>query len=48
MIKLLNKAEELKNDLSSLYQQSLLPDNPDVDKIDQLLIEMRKEYYKED
>lgn len=44
---LLNKAEELKNDLTLLYQQSSLPDVPDVEHINRLLIEMRKEYYGE-
>lgn len=44
---LLEKAEALKNDLAALYQQSSLPETPDDDKINALLIEIRKEYYGE-
>ncbi len=44
---LLNKAEVLKDELPTLYQNSGLPDEPDIEKIDSLLIKMRKTYYKE-
>jgi uncharacterized protein len=42
---LVEKAETLKNELPSLYANSNLPDTPDVEKINRLLIEMRKKYY---
>jgi uncharacterized protein len=44
---LLEKAEALKNELPLLYQHSELQDEPDIYKIDELLIKMRKGYYKE-
>lgn len=44
---LLSKAETLKNELPLLYQNAVLPDTPDVENINRLLIEMRKSYYKE-
>ncbi|MES2775345.1 MAG: nucleotidyltransferase domain-containing protein [Bacteroidota bacterium] len=43
---LMQQAEELKVELTSLYQESGLPDEPDVDRINELLIEMRIGYYK--
>jgi hypothetical protein len=44
---LLAKAEALKNELPLLYKQSSLPEMPDVESINKLLIKTRKEYYKE-
>lgn len=44
---LVQKAERLKDELPALYQQSDLQDEPDIERIDGLLIEMRKIYYKE-
>lgn len=44
---LLSKAEALKDELPSLFHQSDLPDIPDVESINKLLIEMRECYYKE-
>ncbi len=41
------KAEELKNELPFLYKKSRLRKEPDVENTNRLLIEMRKEYYKE-
>ena len=43
---LLQKAEALKNELPVLYQESGLMDEPDIEKINRLLVEMREEYYK--
>ena len=43
---LLNKAGVLKNELPALFQKSNLPDEPDVDSINRLLVEMREAYYK--
>lgn len=43
---LIKKAEELKADLPGLYEQSGLPDNPDVRKLNDLLIEMRESFYE--
>lgn len=43
---LLHKAEILKGELPLLYQQSSLPEEPDVEGINKLLVKMRKEYYK--
>lgn len=44
---LLSKAELLKDELAGLYQEADLPAEPDIKRIDSLLVEMRKEYYKE-
>jgi len=44
---LLQKSEELITGLPLLYQKSDLPDVPDMEKINSLLIEMREDYYKE-
>lgn len=43
---LIKKAEELKADLPALYEQSGLPDNPDVERLNELLVEMRESFYK--
>ncbi len=43
---LIKKAEELKAGLPALYEQSELPATPDMDKLNRLLIEMRKSFYK--
>ena len=42
----LQQAEALKNELPLLYEQSGLPELPDVQGINDLLVEMRDEYYK--
>jgi hypothetical protein len=44
---LVQKAEALKNELPVLYQQAKLIDEPDINRIDELLIKIRKEYYAE-
>ncbi len=44
---LVQKAETLKNELPVLYQQSKLIDEPDVDRINELVFKMREEYYAE-
>jgi uncharacterized protein len=43
---LIQKAESLKDKLPLLYQNSNLPDMPDVGKMDELLIKMREKYYE--
>lgn len=43
---LLSKAEALKDELPLLFQKSNLPETPDVENINRLLIEMRESYYK--
>lgn len=43
---LVARAEALKNGLPQLYAQSDLPDEPDADQVNQLLIEMRSEMYQ--
>ena len=43
---LLEKAQQLKDELPLLYQNAQLQEEPDVEKINELLIEMREEYYK--
>lgn len=45
---LVKKAEELKNKLPEFFQKSGLPDAPDLDTVNKLLIKMRNEYYKID
>lgn len=45
---LVKKAEELKNKLPKFFQKSGLPDAPDLDTVNKLLIKMRNEYYKID
>ena len=42
---LVQKATALKEELPLLYQQSNLPDEPDVESINELLIKMRELYY---
>jgi uncharacterized protein len=42
---LLQKAEDLKNELPALYQNSHLPSEPDINEINVLLIKMRELYY---
>jgi hypothetical protein len=42
---LVQKAEELKNGLAELYKQADLPDEPDVNQINMLLISMREKVY---
>jgi len=44
---LVGKAEVLKEELASLYQSSGLPDEPDIEMINSVLVKMRKTYYKE-
>lgn len=44
---LLTKAEALKDELPALYRDSDLPIEPDVKKIDALLVRMREDYYSE-
>jgi predicted nucleotidyltransferase len=43
---LLTKAELLKSELPALYAKADLQDEPDIKKINELLIEMREDYYK--
>jgi hypothetical protein len=43
---LLQKAEKIKDELPFLYEQSHLPDIPDIEEIDRLLIEIREAYYQ--
>lgn len=45
---LLVKAEELKAELPQLYEQSGLPEVPDIEKINALLFQMREEIYAAD
>lgn len=42
---LVQKAETLKDELPLLYQQSDLKDEPDMERINELLIKMREVYY---
>jgi predicted nucleotidyltransferase len=42
---LVQQAEVLKDELPLLYQQSNLQDEPDVERINELLVKMREEYY---
>jgi len=42
---LLTKAESLKNELTALYRKADLQDEPDIKKINELLIEIREAYY---
>lgn len=43
---LVQQAEALKHELPGLYAQSGLPEEPDMALVNDLLIEMREEYYK--
>jgi uncharacterized protein len=45
---LLQKAEDLKNDLPALYQNSGLPNEPNIKAIETLLISMRMAFYAEE
>jgi len=42
---LVEKAEVLRQDLDKLYTNSNLPEAPNADSINQLLIKLRSEYY---
>ncbi len=42
---LVNMAVELKNELPSVFASSGLPEKPNLDTINELLVSMRKEYY---
>ena len=44
---LVAKAELLKSELSELYKQSTLPDFPDLNVINKLLVSVRKGFYIE-
>jgi uncharacterized protein len=44
---LVEKAESLKNELTTLYDTADLQNEPDIEKMELLLIEMRKSYYKQ-
>lgn len=44
---LASKAEKLKNELPFLYEQSDLPNAPDLDSVNALLVQIRKELYWE-
>lgn len=44
---LLKQAEALKMELPALYHNSTLPDKPDMDIVEGLLIKMRETYYEE-
>ena len=44
---LVNLAESMKNELTHLFEQSVLPDIPDEEAVIKLLIQIRKEFYKE-
>lgn len=44
---LVHKAEELKDDLPALYQNSNLIEEPDINEINELLNKMRSDYYNE-
>ena len=43
---LLTRAELLRNELPELFQKSNLPDEPNTDLINRLLVDMREDYYK--
>jgi hypothetical protein len=42
---LVNQAESLKEELVALYAKASLPDLPNKDRINELLVEMRKKFY---
>ena len=44
---LVHKAEEIKESLELLYENSKLMERPDLNKINELLINVRREYYKD-
>ncbi len=43
---LVQQAEALKDELPHLYEQSILPETPDIIKINGLLIQMREQVYE--
>jgi len=43
---LVHRAEVLKDELSGLYKDSTLPDEPEIEKVNQILISMREQIYK--
>lgn len=45
---LLAQAEEMKEELNTLYENSTLPDQPDLDKVNELLVKVRSEFYSRD
>ncbi len=42
---LLSQAEEMKEELDVLYENSTLPDEPDLQKVNELLVKIRSEFY---
>jgi len=42
---LVNKAEELKESLDSLYSKSGLRERPDLDEVNELLVKIRSRFY---
>ncbi len=42
----MQQAEALKDELPHLYEQSILPETPDINKINGLLIQMREQVYE--
>jgi hypothetical protein len=42
---LVGRAESLKNELPQLYGNANLPEEPDTDTINTLLVQMREEFY---
>jgi uncharacterized protein len=44
---LVAQATELKEELPELYQKADLMDEPDLEKIEQVLVKMREVYYGE-
>lgn len=45
---LVSKAEQLKDELPELFQKSGVPDEPNLEKINQILIKIRTDYYSAD
>lgn len=44
---LINKAEEKLNNIKDLYSKSILPETPNKEKINEILIKIRKKFYKQ-
>jgi uncharacterized protein len=44
---LVDRAETLKDELQELYRESLLQEQPDIKKVNELLVSMRAAYYSE-
>jgi len=42
---LLAQAEEMKEELNTLYENSNLPDQPNLDKVNELLVKIRSDFY---